>query len=171
MELIRSRRRDRNPAVVFIAGEGGHLEQAKRIRDMLAADVQEAVTSVLVTDVAISKDFGFDCILRVCNPSPKDRKPQLRDLTGYVVESFRALWRLHREHRVVTVIVTGPGFAAFPAIVLRQFGARLIVFESWSRFENRSKCSRVLYRFAHRFLIQHKELQVLYPEATWVGLL
>jgi len=60
-------------------------------------------------------------------------------------------------------------FAAFPAIVLRQFGARLIVFESWSRFENRSKCSRVLYRFAHRFLIQHKELQVLYPEATWVG--
>ena len=154
-----------------MAGEGGHLEQAKRICRRLAPDIQEEVDCLLMTDTTPSATAPFDRILSVHNLSPKERSPHWRDGYLYLIDIFRVLRGLRREYRVATVVVTGPGFTAIPAIYLRLLGARLIVFESWSRFEVRSKCSRLLYKFAHTFLIQHKELQELYPKAKWVGLL
>lgn len=161
----------RSAAVVLIAGEGGHLEQARRIRARFAPDVASAVRTVLITDTSSSSFAAFDEVVQLCNPSPKERAPTRLDVSGYLADSWRELRQLRRRYRVVTVVVTGPGFAFLPAVFFRLLGAYLIVFESWSRFENRSKCSQVLYRFAHQFLIQHKELKKLYPKAIWVGLL
>ena len=78
---------------------------------------------------------------------------------------------MFRQHDVRVGIVTGPGFALIPALAAKAMGAQLVVFETWSRFETRSNCSKVLYRFANQFYVQHERLLKLYPNAIWVGLL
>ncbi len=171
VNIAKNARVEKVNAVVFLAGEGGHLEQARRIQHRLAPDVVENVVSVLITDSTPERVSAFHSVHTVCNPSPKDRSPRLQDVFRFGLDLFRTLFALGKQYRVAAVVVTGPGFTAVPALYWRLLGARLLVFESWSRFEKRAKCSRLLYRFSHRFFIQHKELQPLYPKATWVGLL
>lgn len=164
--------RGQSPAtLVFIAGEGGHMEQARRILAALDSDVRSSSHCVLITD-AVSVDGSlFDEWWTVDTCAPKHRAAGLGDLLAYAASSARSLWRVARHHDIRVAIVTGPGFAVLPALGAKALGAHLIVFESWSRFEKRSKCGRVLYRFADQFLVQHKDLLKLYPKATWVGLL
>jgi len=164
-------RRDSLPTLLFIAGEGGHVEQARRILAQLEPDVRATSHCVLVTDSDAVDGGAFDACWVIDTCAPKHRASGLRDALVYTRSSARILWRMLRHHDVRMAIVTGPGFAMIPALGARLLGAQLLVFESWSRFEQRSKCGRVLYRFAHRFFVQHEELLALYPRATWVGLL
>lgn len=168
MKLFRAQ----SPAtLVFIAGEGGHMEQARRVLRSLSPDVRAASHCLLITDVDSVDGSEFDERWTVHTFAPKHRAVGIRDLLVYGLSSMRALWRLLRHHDVRAAIVTGPGFAIVPALGAKLLGAHLIVFESWSRFENRSKCGKVLYRHADQFLVQNKDLLKLYPKATWVGLL
>ncbi len=161
----------RPPALLFLAGEGGHAEQARRLSGLIDDDVAGDARRLLLTDVHRRVEERFDDVLIVGNPSPKQSAPSWRGGLAHVRETVAVVVRLRRRYRVAAVIVTGPGFAVLPAVLLRLCGARLIVFETWSRFEARSMHGRLLYPFAHRFLVQHRELLAIYPKATWVGLL
>ena len=167
----RGRAAARPAALLFIAGEGGHFEQARRLLSLLEDDVADSARLLLLTDVERRTDRRFDRVLRVRNPSPKEAPPAWRDAWTYLREAVALVSELRRDYRVAAVVVTGPGFAVLPAWLLRAGGARLIVFETWSRFEARSKHGRLLYPMAHRFFVQHRELLSVYPKATWVGLL
>lgn len=158
-------------AVLIIAGEGGHIEQARRLSSHLNSEIKSSVDVVLLTDHERDLEAAFDQVLSVPTCAPKHRDVKIRDVLSYSLGTARVVFKIFRTYKVETVIVTGPGFALFPALTFRLLGATLIVFESWSRFEDKSKCSKSLYPFAHHFLVQHKELLKLYPKATWVGLL
>ena len=157
--------------LLFIAGEGGHIEQARRILASLESDVRSASHCVLVTDVEPADSSEFDECWTIDTCAPKDRAAGVGDMLVYAISSVKSLWRMMRFHDVRVAIVTGPGFAMVPALAAKALGAHLIVFETWSRFEQRSKCGQVLYRFADEFFVQHKGLLKLYPKATWVGIL
>jgi len=160
-----------SPTLLFIAGEGGHMEQARRILVSLDSDVRSDSHCVLITDSVDVNDHPFDECWTISTCAPKHRASNIVDLFKYCVSSVRLFWRMARDYDIRTVIVTGPGFAMVPALVAKILGGYLVVFESWSRFENRSKCGKALYRFSDQFFVQHKELLKLYPKAVWVGLL
>lgn len=161
-----------SPATIFfIAGEGGHIEQARRILTSFTDEVRAASHCVLITDTDAQHIDDFDECWTVKTCAPKHRPSSVGDYFGYAISSVRCLWRMGRHYDVRMAIVTGPGFALFPALGAKILGAHLLVFESWSRFENRSNCSKVLYRFSNQFFVQHEHLLKLYPKAEWVGLL
>lgn len=147
------------------------MEQARRVLASLEADVRSASHCVLITDSDAVDASVYDEWWTVDTCAPKHREVNLKDWYVYIISSIRSLWRMTRHHDIRVAVVTGPGFAMIPALAAKALGAHLIVFESWSRFEQRSKCGRVLYRFADQFFVQHEELLKLYPKATWVGLL
>lgn len=164
-------RRKAPATLLFIAGEGGHLEQARRILRALEPDVRSGCKCILISDADSGVNCPFDACWVVDTCAPKHRSSQLRDLMAYGLSSVKTVWRMLRHHDVRMVIVTGPGFSVIPALSAKAFGAYLMVFESWSRFEHRSKCGKALYRFSDQFMVQHKQLLALYPKAKWVGLL
>lgn len=160
------------PITIFvIAGEGGHLEQAHRVLSVLRQDLKLGARCVLITDIETERVGEFDDCWVVKTCAPKHRSSSFADFCTYLSSSIGCIWRMARHHKVRVAIVTGPGFAFLPALGAKILGAQLYVFESWSRFENRSNCGKVLYHLSNKFFIQHKELQPLYPKAIWVGLL
>jgi len=159
------------PTIVFIAGEGGHLEQANRILATLEPDLRSSCKCILITDTETVNGSDFDECWNIQTCAPKHRSSRLRDVFTYLKNSASVFRLMLMSHNVKMAIVTGPGFAVAPAIGAKILGAHLVVFESWSRFENRSKCGKALYRLSDQFLVQNKELLSLYPNATWVGLL
>ncbi len=166
-----SRNRKSPATIFFIAGEGGHLEQARRILASLNHEVRSASHCVLITDTELQHVDAFDECWMVETCAPKHRSSRVGDLLTYARSSASCVWRMVRHHDVRVAIVTGPGFALLPALSAKVLGGQLLVFETWSRFENRSKCGKALYRFANQFYVQHEQQLKLYPKATWVGLL
>ena len=166
-----AKNKTRSPAVVFLSGEGGHMAQAIRIREHITESNLSASHQLMITDHPSEEIKGFESLYSIPTCAPKDRRATLMEYIHYSVSVFKTCMQVTRKHRVVTVIVTGPGFAVYPALWFKLFRAELIVLESWSRFENRSKCSKVLYPFADHFWVQHEQLLKLYPRGKWVGLL
>jgi len=158
-------------AVLLISGEGGHLEQARRLSAHIDPENKSNADVLLLTDHLRDEEAFFDRVFSVPTCAPKNRNVKISDVEGYSLGFVRVMFTLLRQYKVKAVIVTGPGFALLPALAFRILGAKLIVFESWSRFEDKSKCSKSLYLFSHHFFVQHKELLKLYPKAVWVGLL
>ena len=157
--------------MLFVAGAGGHIEQARRVLARLDVPASRHAAVVLLTDHDRSAPAPFDKVHTIASPAPKHRPSAWGDRAAYVRDCLRFFRLASGRYRVRVVIVTGPGFAFVPSLFYKLLGARLIVFESWSRFERRSKCSVALYRLADEFYVQHEEVLELYPKATWTGLL
>lgn len=162
---------ERRPAIIIIGGEGGHLAQARRLCQQISESNRVSADLILLTDHQMKNNLEFDEVFPIPNCAPKDRRARLSELSRYFFSQFHRCVKLLRNYKICLVVVTGPGFAVFPALTLKLCGATLIVFESWSRFEKRSKCGKALYHFSDHFWVQHKELLEIYPRATWVGLL
>ena len=164
-------RNNSTPTLLFIAGEGGHIHQARRLLQNLDDELRAECHCVLITDSSSVDGSIFDECWVIDTCAPKHRATKLGDWVTYAFSSTKTLLRLFRAYDVRMVMVTGPGFATVPAIGTKMMGAHLIGVECASRFETRSKCGKVLYRIADEFFVQHKELLALYPKAKWVGLL
>jgi UDP-N-acetylglucosamine--N-acetylmuramyl-(pentapeptide) pyrophosphoryl-undecaprenol N-acetylglucosamine transferase len=77
------------------------------------------------------------------------------------IRSAAIVWR-ERPHVIVS---TGAG-AVFPTLLLgRLFGARIVVIESFARFEKPSLFGRMAAPFAHDFVVQSPNLARHYPRA------
>lgn len=159
------------PTLLFIAGEGGHIHQARRLLQSLNVELRAECHSILITDSASVDGSIFDECWVIDTCAPKHRATKLADVVTYCISSAKTILRLFRKYDVRIVLVTGPGFAVVPAIGTKIMGAHVIGVEDASRFESRSKGGRVLYRIADDFFVQHEELLELYPKAKWVGIL
>jgi UDP-N-acetylglucosamine transferase subunit ALG13 len=80
------------------------------------------------------------------------------------VSFFRSASIVLRE-RPEIVISTGAG-AVFPVVLwARLFGAKVIVIESFARFEKPSLFGRIAAPFAHELVVQSAKLAPVYPRA------
>ncbi len=69
-----------------------------------------------------------------------------------------------------SILIIGAGLCgSLLALRLAQRGYKVVVFESWCRFEHKSITGKVLYRFSDLFFIQNRELQKLYKKAIYRG--
>ncbi|WP_448546910.1 PssD/Cps14F family polysaccharide biosynthesis glycosyltransferase [Thalassotalea fusca] len=88
---------------------------------------------------------------------------------AYIFVSIFQMCRLVAKYKIRGVISTGPGLAIIPCIICRLTGAKVIYFESWSRFYKPSIAGRLVYRLAHLFFVQHKTICDKYPKSIYSG--
>lgn len=85
-------------------------------------------------------------------------------LTGALSGALRSLVVMFRE-RPDVVISTGAGAVIFAILWGRLLGARVVVIESFARFDSPSLFGRIAAPFAHDFVIQSAKLARRYPKA------
>ena len=88
-----------------------------------------------------------------------------RMLAKAFVSCFKSLGFMLRE-RPDLVISTGAGAVIFPVLWGRLFGARVLVIESFARFEGPSLFGRIASPFAHDIVVQSAKLAAYYPRAN-----
>lgn len=87
-----------------------------------------------------------------------------RMLSRAFLSFFRTARVLLRE-RPDLVISTGAGAVFFVVVLGRLFGAKVLVIESFARFEKPSLFGRMAAPFAHDMVIQSAKLAHIYPKA------
>lgn len=86
-------------------------------------------------------------------------------MLGLAVQSLVRSARVMFSERPDLVISTGAGAVIFAVLWGRLIGARVIVIESFARFDKPSLFGRMAAPFAHEMVIQSKTLAPHYPRA------
>jgi len=162
--------------ILFAHGTGGHSEQMKRVASLIGSEPG-------MRFVAISEPGGsigcFEKVIweRHIVPAIRGKYGKLR--LGYpIINSLYVVIRILiksaiiiKKNRIKLVVSTGPGLCIPIGIASRFLGCRVVHIETWSRFSRRSLTGSFMRFIATDLWIQSRELQKLYPKATFVGML
>ncbi|MDX6649420.1 MAG: UDP-N-acetylglucosamine--N-acetylmuramyl-(pentapeptide) pyrophosphoryl-undecaprenol [Solirubrobacteraceae bacterium] len=140
--------------VCLASSSGGHLELLLALRGAYEHRSHAFVT--LPGRQADDLRATGAAVVTVTNPWRSPLK-----LARNLAQAAAAAWRL----RPRTVVCTGAGATVPFALVARALGARLVFVETMARVHGGSLSGRILYRFAHHFLVQWPELLAAYPRA------
>lgn len=81
------------------------------------------------------------------------------------VRNFFASAKIILEERPEVFISTGAGAVYFPLVWARLLGARIVVIESFARFDKPSVFGRLSAPLAHRKVVQSQALAAYWPDA------
>jgi UDP-N-acetylglucosamine transferase subunit ALG13 len=76
-------------------------------------------------------------------------------------QSARAIWK----ERPDVVLTTGAGAVFFAVLWARLLGAKLVVIDSFARFDHPSLFARIAAPFAHRKVVQSRAMAGYWPDA------
>ncbi|CAH7057150.1 Oligosaccharide biosynthesis Alg14 like family protein [Vibrio chagasii] len=155
----------RSNIILFIAGEGGHYAQAKRLHTGLKEGLQ--CPTIVLTDKLNNK---------IDENIPHYELGDLRNKSGFSFQGFIfhlfnclfVVLPLLARYRV-NIISTGPGIAIFPSLIVRLAGGKIVHIETWSRFYSKSGAGRVMYYLSNKFYVQNEELLKIYPKSIYSG--
>lgn len=161
----------KQPVLLVIYGAGGHKTEMKRLLVYLKA----TQTSDNMPYGIVSLGAGPLVDKQLAHYEARDvrdkvsRWHSLRGFVPVLFASVRDIMAIARHYKVQGVLSTGPGLCILPMLFFRLLGVKTIFVETFCRFSSRSMTGRIMYRLAHRFLIQNRELQTLYPKAEYSG--
>jgi len=152
--------------VYIVASPGGHMTQALSVTDafegtdiyLITLDFPN-VRGLSLTDIKhihrIRLWFGYSMKLGV---------------PFTLLVSFWTIFKIFFRKRPHIIFSTGSEIAV-PAFLLGRFifSARTIYMESLTRVHDLSMTGKLLYRFAHVFLVQWRELAEKYKRALYRG--
>lgn len=148
--------------VLFAASSGGHLEEIKRLENLV--DLADGV--LLTEKVNYSTNDGQRRVYYV--PQVNRREPLCL---------IKLIWIFFLSMRVILqekpdfIISTG-ALAALPVcFISRLFSIQLIYIESFARRTELSLSGKLIYKFADVFVVQWEELLALYPKAVYWGMI
>ncbi len=152
--------------VYIIASPGGHMTQALSVTEAFEGTDLYLITldfpnvkELSLTDIKyihrIKLWFGYSIKL---------------GLPITLLVSFLTIFRIFLKRRPHIIFSTGSEIAV-PAFLLGRFvfRARTIYMESLTRVHDLSMTGKLLYRFAHVFLVQWFELKKKYKKAFYQG--
>lgn len=146
------------------ASGGGHLRQLLDLRSVWSAHDHFFITEDTALGRTLSLDHRTHFIPHYAWGQARLGAP-FRMLAG-AAASFLGCLRIIREERPDLLLTTGAGAVFFAVLWARLFGARVIVIESFARFEGPSLFGRLASRFAHRMIVQSPKLASFYPKAA-----
>ena len=154
--------------IIFVAGEGGHFVQFKRLYIRLKDNFADREVIVL-TDSIFDEKFCADNEIRVIKLGAL--RPKSGFSLWFALKHFlRVLSLFTKFHdRDISLLSTGPGIAIFPSILTRLYGGRIVHIETWSRFNSASMTGRAMHMIANRFYVQNKSLQCVYRKSIYSG--
>ena len=152
-------------AIIFLAGEGGHFEQARRLYHSLMLSEKNEI--IVFTDV-LNKNIDEKLKHEVLGA--------LRDKDGFnAIGAFCYFFKACKltitycHQYNVSIISTGPGISLIPSLIVKAVGGKVIHIETWSRFYSKSGAGKLMYLIADKFYIQNKELSSVYPKGIYAG--
>jgi UDP-N-acetylglucosamine transferase subunit ALG13 len=147
------------------ASGGGHLRQLLDLKPVWSRHDYFFVTE----DTALGRSLGDEHPVRFVPHYGWGQArlgKGLRMARSAFVNFFKAAALMLRE-RPHVVISTGAGAVFFPVLWARLLGARVVVIESFARFEHASLFGRMAAPFAHDFVVQSEQLARHYPKAAF----
>lgn len=149
--------------ICLAASGGGHVRQLLDLQPVWSEHDYFFVTE----DTALGQNLGGE---HRCYFVPHFAWGQARlgapfRMLGRAFNSFVQSAGIIRRERPDVVITTGAG-AVFPAVIwARLAGARIVMIESFARFEKPSLFGRIASPFAHDLVVQSAKVAPYYPRA------
>ena len=154
---------ERRRKICLAASGGGHVRQLLDLQSVWSEHDYFFVTEDTALGSALSKDHPTHFVPHFAWGQAKLGAP-FRMLGRAIKSFFQSLGILLREKPNV-VISTGAG-AVFPMVLLaRLAGAKVVVIESFARFEKPSLFGRMASPLAHHLVVQSAKLAPFYPRA------
>jgi beta-1,4-N-acetylglucosaminyltransferase len=152
--------------ILVVLGDGGHSTEMLRLLELLGPDY--AYSYMMATNDTISEDkiIWKGPIFRV--PPPLGKHAQHRRLMRALRNSLKQLVVLLKA-RPQAILSTGASIAIPVSLFGRLLGVKVIHIETGSRVYSLSSTGKLMYRIAHRFFVQWKQLQQEYPKAIYAG--
>jgi UDP-N-acetylglucosamine:LPS N-acetylglucosamine transferase len=155
--------------VTIIAGEGGHLAQAKRFMN-LDCNSFHNVKYILISDANVNiPGIGLHLERNISKFTKVRSFMNLFMFFIYYVRLFFSSFVYVLSKKPEILISFGPILAIPYLFRGRLFRIEVIHVETWSRFYSRSFTGRIAYYLATKFIVQNKELQKLYPKSIYGG--
>ena len=142
--------------ILIIAGRGGHLEQANRLRDGLN-QVKE-VSFVLLTENGANHNLHkYNFIYYSAETrNKKSWSLSVLNMPRVAVLQFFSTLKILYEHKIDLVLTTGSGLSIIPSLVCRFAGKTVVYIETWSRFYSLSLTGKIMRPISSVFLVQNK---------------
>jgi len=149
--------------ICLAASGGGHVRQLLDLKPVWSEhDV------VFVTEpTALGETLALECpthfVTHVAVGQAKLGRPF--EMLRCAWRNFRESYRVIRKERPEVVISTGAGAVFSTLFWARLHGAKLIVIESFARFDRPSLFMRIAAPLAHRSIVQSAKLAARFPRA------
>lgn len=151
--------------IVFVAGEGGHLEQFKRLYHLLGSSI-DGMDKVLISDYKRSIDIEIET--KYVGALVHKSGFKISIALKYLVSLFTTVQILINK-KDLTLISLGPGIAFPFAVFTKLFGGKVVHIETWSRFHSKSLTARMMYGISDVFYVQNREMLDVFPKAIFSG--
>ena len=149
--------------ICLAASGGGHIRQLLDLKPVWQGHDICFVTDRTALGESLARDYRTHFVAHFALGQAKLGRPlvMLRSAWANFWQSRRAI----RAERPDVVISTGAGTVFFTLLWARLYGARLIVVESFARFDQPSLFMRLAAPLAHRTVIQSQALRRRFPKA------
>lgn len=149
--------------VCLAASGGGHLRQLIDLEPAWSAHDSFFVTEDTGLSRSLSARFETFFVEHVALGQGRLGAP-----LKMIIAALRNFWQsaaIVFAQRPDVVITTGAGSAFFTVLWARLFGARIVLIESFARFESLSAFARVAGPLAHERVVQSAALSRFWPSA------
>lgn len=152
-----------SPLRVCLAGSGGgHLRQLLDLRP--AVQVYDHFFITEDTPLSRSLEERAHMVDHFAFGQARLGSPLTLLLAG--LRNFLQSARIIARERPDVFITTGAGSVLFSLLWARMFGAKIVMIESFARFERPSLFGRIAAPFAHAKVVQSSKLASLWPRAA-----
>jgi len=145
------------------ASGGGHVRQLLDLSPAWSAYSHFFVTEPTALGASIAKDHRTHFVEHVALGQARLGSP-MRMAFAALRNFFQSAGVILRE-RPHVVISTGAGSVYFTALWARLLGARIVVIESFARFDRLSAFARIAGPLAHHKVVQSPALSAFWPDA------
>lgn len=149
--------------IALAASGGGHLRQLLDLEQVWEHHDSVFVTERSVLGESIAQKWPAHFVQHYAFGQAKLGKP-FRMIGGMIVnfvQSFVLALRLRPQF----IITTGAAAVFWFCLIARFMGARLVVIESFARFEGPSVFGHLIHRFASDLVVQSEPLTAMWPDA------
>ena len=149
--------------ICLAASGGGHVRQLLDLKPIWSEHDAFFVTEPTALGETLARECRTHFVTHVAAGQAKLGHPleMLRCAWRNLLESYRVI----RRERPEVVISTGAGAVFFTLFWARLRGAKLIVIESFARFDRPSLFMRIAAPLAHRSVVQSAKLAPRFPRA------
>jgi UDP-N-acetylglucosamine:LPS N-acetylglucosamine transferase len=159
--------------VFIIAGQGGHLEQAKRFIQLPTTIESDLV---LISDCdphfALHKELAELEVVKVNNISEISKRTGLMNKLVLVYSLFKLILIsviLFFKYRPSGIITFGPLICVPFLFWSKIFKIKSVHIETWSKFYEPTKCGLFASRFAQKIYVQNETLMKALNESEYSG--
>lgn len=150
--------------VVFIASTGGHLSELLQLKPIFNNYNYNIITEKNKVDKSLKKEYGKRLHFLIYGT----RKHPFIYFFKALLNLFINIFYYFKFHPDV-IVTTGTHTAVIMCYIGKLFGSKIIYIETFANQNTKTLAGKLVYPIADTFVVQWKNMQVLYPKAICWG--